>query len=72
MYTYEKEAVIEEAPVAEATDIDVGNSRLGLGVIMVMAAFVGLWGAGCLIHGLATLPSLKIAIKTLLISLLGV
>ena len=38
----------------EVTDLELGNSKLGLGVIMIMAAFVGIWGVACLIGGLAS------------------
>ena len=38
----------------EVTDLQLGNSRLGLGVILTMAAFVGIWGVVCLIGGLAS------------------
>jgi hypothetical protein len=38
----------------EVAELELGNSRLGLGIIMVMAAFVGIWGVACLIGGLAS------------------
>ncbi len=41
----------------EVTDLQLGNSRLGLGVILTMAAFVGIWGVVCLIGGLASAGS---------------
>jgi hypothetical protein len=37
----------------DVAELELGNSRLGLGIIMVMAAFVGIWGVACLIGGLA-------------------
>ena len=37
----------------EMAELELGNSKLGLGIIMIMAAFVGIWGAACLIRGLA-------------------
>ena len=40
--------------IAEVADLELGNSKLGLGVIMIMAAFVGIWGVACLIGGLAS------------------
>ena len=36
----------------EVVDLELGNSKLGLGIIMIMAAFVGIWGVACLIGGL--------------------
>jgi hypothetical protein len=39
---------------AEIADHELGNSKLGFGIIMVMAAFVGVWGVACLIGGLAS------------------
>ena len=41
----------------EVVDLELGNSRLGLGIIMIMAAFVGIWGVACLIGGLASTES---------------
>jgi len=41
----------------EVSELELGNSKLGLGVIMVMAAFVGIWGVACLIGGLASAGS---------------
>ena len=41
----------------EVAELELGNSKLGLGVIMVMAAFVGIWGVACLIGGLASAGS---------------
>lgn len=38
----------------EVAELELGNSKLGLGIIMVMAAFVGVWGLACLIGGLAS------------------
>ena len=37
----------------EVAELELGNSRLGLGIIMVMAAFIGIWGVACLLGGLA-------------------
>ena len=37
----------------EVAELELGNSKLGLGIIMVMGAFVGVWGVACLISGLA-------------------
>jgi len=32
-------------------DTDLGNSRIGFGIIMVLAGFIGIWGAICLFNG---------------------
>lgn len=42
-----------------AVDFEVGNSRLGIGIIMTMAAFVGFWGMACLVSGLANISSFQ-------------
>ena len=34
------------------SDLEIGNSRFGIGLIMVMAGFVGAWGCLCLINGI--------------------
>ena len=36
----------------DLVDSDLGNSKLGIGIIMVLASFVGVWGTICLINGL--------------------
>jgi hypothetical protein len=41
----------------EVAELELGNSKLGLGVIMIMAAFVGIWGIACLVGGLASAGS---------------
>jgi hypothetical protein len=40
------------------SDLEIGNSRFGIGLIMVMAGFVGAWGCLCLINGIAQSQSL--------------
>lgn len=41
----------------EVAELELGNSKLGLVVIMVMAAFVGIWGIACLVGGLSSAGS---------------
>ena len=53
--TQEKAAAIDNS--IEVAELELGNSKLGLGVIMAMAAFVGIWGAVCLIRGLTSAGS---------------
>ena len=43
----------------EVAELELGNSKLGLGVIMIMAAFVGIWGIACLVGGLASAGSFR-------------
>ena len=43
--TYENEA--------DMAKFKIDNSKLGIGIIMSMAALVGVWGTTCLISGLA-------------------
>ena len=38
--------------------LDIGNSRFGIGVIMVMAGLVGAWGCLCLVSGIIQSQSL--------------
>jgi len=40
-------------------DLEIGNSRFGIGMIMAMAGFVGVWGCLCLINGIAQSPSIQ-------------
>ena len=59
---YESMELTQEKVATYDTNVDVaelelGNSKLGIGVIMVMAAFVGIWGVICLISGLANVGS---------------
>ena len=35
-----------------SSDLEIGNSRFGIGVIMVMAGFIGVWGCLCLVNGI--------------------
>ena len=55
----------------EVAELELGNSRLGLGVIMVMAAFVGIWGVACLIGGLASAGSFTEAGRSLITAITG-
>ena len=38
----------------ETLAFDLGNSRLGIAVIMAMSGLVGIWGVTCIINGMAT------------------
>jgi hypothetical protein len=47
-----KEQVASFVSNAEIADLAIGNSRIGIGIIMVMAGFVGVWGCLCLLNGI--------------------
>ena len=67
--TREKAATLD-SNVAVA-ELELGNSRLGLGIIMVMAAFVGIWGVACLIGGLASAGSFHEIGRSLITAITG-
>jgi len=46
-----KEQVATFADTVEITELAVGNSRFGIGIILAMAGFVGIWGCLCLVNG---------------------
>ena len=52
-------------------ELELGNSRLGLGIIMIMAAFVGVWGVACLIGGLASTESFHEVGRSLITAFTG-
>jgi len=55
----------------EVAELELGNSRLGLGIIMIMAAFVGIWGVACLIGGLASAESFQAVWRSLITAFTG-
>ena len=55
----------------EVAELELGNSRLGFGIIMVMAAFVGVWGVACLIGGLASTGSFQEVGRGLITAITG-
>ena len=55
----------------EVADLELGNSKLGLGIIMIMAAFVGVWGIACLISGLASTGSFHEIVRNLMTAFTG-
>ena len=42
----------------EASELEISNSKLGIGLIMTMAGFVGAWGCICLINGIVQANSI--------------
>ena len=67
--TQERAAAIETN--IEVAELKLGNSKLGLGIIMIMAAFVGIWGVACLIGGLASSDSFHEIGRGLITALTG-
>ena len=53
--TQERVATLDKE--LEVAELELGNSKLGLGIIMIMAAFIGVWGVACLVGGLASADS---------------
>ena len=56
----------------EAADLEIGNSRFGIGIIMTMAAFVGVWGTICLLNGIAQSQSIQHLGRGLFTALTGI
>jgi hypothetical protein len=54
-----KEQVVSFASNAKVSELEIGNSRFGIGIIMVMACFVGAWGCICLLNGIAQSHSVQ-------------
>lgn len=54
-----KEQVATFASNAEIIDLELGNSKFGIGIILVMACFVGVWGCLCLFNGIAQSQSIQ-------------
>ena len=46
-----KDQVATFTSTVEINELAVGNSRFGIGIILAMAGFVGIWGCLCLING---------------------
>jgi hypothetical protein len=55
----------------ELVDRNLGNSKLGIGIIMIMAGFIGFWGTICLINGLSQANNLKQLGQGLLTAITG-
>jgi len=47
------------AGTAEISELQLGNSRFGIGVIFIMAGFVGAWGFICLLNGIVQSQSIQ-------------
>jgi len=60
-----------DSEITGIADLELGNSKLGLGIIMIMAAFVGVWGVACLIGGLASTESFHEVGRSLITAFTG-
>jgi hypothetical protein len=69
--TVEEQVATYESDVI-ANDLEIGNSRIGIGMIMVMAGFVGIWGCLCLINGIAQSSSLQELSRGIVTALTGI
>jgi hypothetical protein len=53
-----KEQVTTFISSAENTHLEIGNSRFGIGIIMSIAGFLGVWGCISLLNGIAQTHSI--------------
>ncbi|OGQ95129.1 MAG: hypothetical protein A2521_00265 [Deltaproteobacteria bacterium RIFOXYD12_FULL_57_12] len=51
---------------------EVGESRLGIGIIMAASALVGVWGVTCLISGLSQVASMQELFRSITIGFTGI
>ena len=56
----------------EAAYLEITNSRFGIGIIMTMAAFVGVWGCICLLNGIAQSQNIQQLGRGLFTALTGI
>jgi hypothetical protein len=57
---------------AAAADMEIGNSRFGIGIIMAMAGFVGAWGFICLLNGIAQSHNLQVLGRGIITAITGI
>jgi len=67
-----KEEIATFVSHVETAELEIGNSRFGLGIIMVMACFVGAWGMVCLINGIAQTQSIHELGRGIVTALTGI
>jgi hypothetical protein len=67
-----KEQVTTFAASVEISQLEIGNSRFGIGIIMVMAAFVGVWGCVCLLNGIVQSQSIQELARGVLTAFTGI
>lgn len=53
-----KEQVAAFDDNVDVSDLAIGNSKIGIGLIMFMAGFVGVWGCICLLSGIVQAQNL--------------
>jgi len=61
----------EDARLA-SLEFNLGDSSMGLGVVNIMAASVGVWGLICLISGLGNCSALQELTRGLIVALTGI
>jgi len=66
-----EEKVTSFACQSAATDLAIGNSRFGIGVILTMAGLVGTWGCISLVSGIAQAQNIQELGKGLFTALTG-
>ncbi|OGQ97981.1 MAG: hypothetical protein A2521_03310 [Deltaproteobacteria bacterium RIFOXYD12_FULL_57_12] len=54
------------------TPYELGESRLGFGIIMTTAALIGVWGITCLVNGLSQAGTLQELGNHILMALTGI
>ena len=57
---------------ADVSDLAIGNSRIGIGLIMFMAGFVGVWGCICLLSGIVQSQNLQEVGRGIFTALTGI
>ena len=67
-----KERVVTFASDTENIDLEIGNSRFGIGIIMIMACFVGIWGCLCLLNGITQSQSVQELARNLFTAFTGI
>lgn len=58
--------------VAIRTPYELGESRLGIGIVMTTTALIGAWGLTCLVSGLSQAGSLQELGNHILMALTGI
>ena len=67
----EKHIAAYESEVVDQ-DFEIGNSRFGIGIIMVLAGFIGVWGWACLISGMAQTTNIQEIGRGIITALTGI
>lgn len=67
-----KEQVTAFVSNAETTDLDISNSRFGIGIILSMACITGIWGCICLISAIAQSQSISELGRGLVTAITGI